>query len=76
VDRFIILLYDVNCRTPQCNGASYWAVTVLRLFAIGAEVKNKSLSRFYDGINENFECRPTFVQNRLPGTTITTVGPR
>ena len=61
MDRFIILLYDVNCRTPQCNGASYWAVPVLRLFAVGAEVKNKLLSRFCDGINENFECMPTLM---------------
>lgn len=75
MDRFIILLYDVNCRTPQCNGASYWTVPVLRLFAVGAEVKNKSLSRFFDSINENFECRPSFVQKRLPITGITTVGP-
>jgi hypothetical protein len=69
------MLYDANCRTLQCNGASCWAVPVLRLFAVCAEVKNKSLSRFYDGINENFEYRPTFVQKRLPRTTITMVGP-
>ena len=47
---------------------------MLLLFAVGAEVKNKSLSRFCDGINENFECRPILVQKRLPRTTITTVG--
>ena len=35
------------------NSASYLAIPVLRLFAFGAEVKNKSLSRFYDGKNEN-----------------------
>ena len=75
MDWFIILPYDVNYRTPRCNGASYWAVPVLRLFAVGAEVKNKSLSRSYDGINENFECRPTLVQKRLPRTTVTMVRP-
>jgi len=60
--------------TPQCNGASCWAVPALRLFAFGAEVKNKSLSRFCDVINENFVCRPTLLQKRLPRTTIATVG--
>ena len=65
----------MNYRTPQCNGVSYWAVPVPLLFAVGAEVKNKSLSRFYDDMSETFECRSTLVQKRLPRTTITTVGP-